>query len=319
MNESSGIKPRSMTARVWFAASAVLVTGLVAGTATLQPDRPPSREPGPEMVRPSEPPMMGRDVMRTVLSRQLERVGELETKLEAAIRDLDGGADPADVLGALPSREDIAESFALADGPRLGDGRIRDRIAERRGGPDGPGGPPEGGPDPRGEDLTDEQLQRIRAFIDRRIPPLAARLERAAERSPEAEDRLLRRVAPRLMETVKLAEKDRRLAELRVREMLVSFEVVDAMRAIGRAGEDSAASEQARTDLESALRKQLETRLAFEQRELERTIENAKTRRDQLQQKAADLDARVEERAVELIEQARNWRRGRGQRSGGGG
>ena len=247
------------------------------------------------------PPDIAREALRTALVRRLAGLNELEASLRDAIDALDRGAELDEVRDALPDREQIAAILPRPDGPGdRGDGppgRLRDRLRER--------------PD----DVSDEQLDRVRAFIAEHIPPLDDRLDRAAERSPRAERRLLRRLAPRLLDTVRLAERDPDAARLRVREMRASFDVVDAMRDASRADAEEARAS-ARQSLIGALRRQYEARLAFERRDLDREFERLRERERTLQRRADEIDRVVEQRADELMERAERWTGTRGRRGG---
>jgi len=276
-------------------AGAVLLSGAIGlapappapsdDTAASQPARAERHQPD----RQAEP---GRAELRAALTRQLARIDELESRLRDAVDAIDGGADLDEIREALPDREQIAEMFArprpgLAAGRDRGD-RFRDRFDDD-------------------DEPSDEQIERVRAFIAEHIPPLDRRLNEAAERSPRAERRLLRWIAPRMMDTVRLAERDPEAAKIRVREMLASLEVVDAMRKAAR--EEGDGLSEARAELVDALRAQHEARLAFERREVERAFERAREKERSLERKKSDIEQRIQREADRLIERARSWGR----------
>ena len=249
--------------------------------AVSQPQRTERDQPGRERE-------LSRAALRAELNRQLARIDGLESRLRDAIDAIDEGTDLDEIRAALPDRERLAEMFDRSAPGRDRDGRFRDRSD-----------------DEPTDEPTEEQIERVRAFIAEHIPPLDERLKDAAERSPRAERRLLRWIAPRMMDTVRLAERDPEAAKIRVREMLASLDVVDAMRAAARADDDELSG--VRAELIDALRAQHEARLAFDRREVERAFERARERERSLERKKGQIEQRIRREADKLIERAQSW------------
>ncbi len=204
-------------------------------TALAQRDAKPTRADQPTRTDQPTRAQTPRDRLtdlRSELQRQVQSLIERQRLLERAIKQLDEGADPAQVQARL--RQANGEhprgmGNGGQDGGRNG-GRGAQQNPSMRGG-DGFRGPPQGDA-PRGmrsrpmRDLTEEDKANIIAFIKKQSPTLWKQIGD----EPASVDRMVRRIGPRYFAYVDASKRDKRLGELTLKDFEAGFQV---MRAIG--------------------------------------------------------------------------------------
>ena len=139
--------------------------------------------------------------MREFASRILE-------KTDAALEQLDGGADPSEVVRSI----------------RTPEMRHRLRARDARRPADDQGG------DASGASLGPEQLERVRAFIADELQGVDEPLSRVERLGPNAGQRLLRRLAPRVLDILDTREDDPELGGSMLTELRAGLEFVESMR-----------------------------------------------------------------------------------------
>lgn len=293
-----------ITALLGIAAGSVLAFGGATGMSPLgerQPEPPRADEGGAGLG------VLGRDAMRERLTEALDEVEAFGERVRVAIEELDAGARPIEVLNLLrrPGDDDrdvrgrmgrrmMGEMFGsgLLGGP--GDTLFdRGRSGLEGGGPRGPDDSAMGGPF-RGE-MTEEQLERVRAMIAERLPVLERVLAAAREQGPEAERDVLRRVGGRVMGIVMLARRDPAFADLKIAEVqtgFAAFAAAEAFRSALEAG-DEASIVGARSALEDALASAFDARIEVQREEVRRLEER-------LARVKGDLDRRLGARDEEI-------------------
>ena len=182
------------------AAIVFILIALVCGSAPAQPDRPRRDPPSP-----IAPPDIEKPELRDRLERMREFASRILEKTDAALQQLDGGADPSEVVRSIRTPE-------MRDRLRARDAR---RLADDQGGD---------------ASLGPEQLERVRAFIADELPGVDEPLSRVERLGPDAGQRLLRRLAPRVLDILDTREDDPELAGSMLTELRAGLEFVESMR-----------------------------------------------------------------------------------------
>jgi hypothetical protein len=218
------------------------------------PDRP-----GKDDVRMGS---MDRDSIRQRLERRIKESERIQERLKAAIEKLDSGAPIGQVIREIggPGRLGGFGGEEIRQGePRLG-------------GPEGQGSKPraeEGGE----RRLSAEDRQRVADFLKERLPEVDSRIEKLRSIDPQAADRLLETLAPKLREAYFTLRRDPEAFDLVKREMeagLASFDASMNLRmTLGEPGKDPAKVQAARDALRKALEDHFDARLAVQKRRVE--------------------------------------------------
>jgi uncharacterized coiled-coil protein SlyX len=249
--------------------------------------RPPPGGPESSDRRGNDDARMGsmdRDSIRQRLERRIKESERIQERLKAAIEKLDSGAPIGQVIREI-------------GGPgRLGGfGGEENRQGEPR--PDGPEGQ---GNRPRGEEggerrLNAEDRQRVADFLKERLPEIDNRIEKLRSIDPQAADKLLDTLAPKLREAFFTLRRDPEAFDLVKREMeagLASFDASMNLRmALNDTGKDPAKVQAARDALRKALEDHFDARLAVQKRrvgalekelaEMRSRIDDTTTRREE--------------------------------------
>jgi hypothetical protein len=274
---------RLQRASMFFAALTVCAPAW--STVLAQPE--PREEREPSAVRPRDP-----EAAKDLLRRRMEEIRGRLDMLEGALDRIEKGEPVADVM---------RDAEPALRGPGRGEG-------PRRGPDGGPDGRPDGGPDdlgppdrPRSRNVTPEDRDRAMTFIREHMPELARRLDRLREISPEAADRAVMRLGPRLREAQAMRAKDPERFDLRVREIEGGFIVMDSAREYRQlkiaAEQDPTKQsevEPARDKLREALANQFDLRLANQRMEVEAIKKRLKALEDDLATKEKDRESMID-------------------------
>lgn len=306
-------------------AAAVAALVWLAGSAGAQPDRgdrpPPGREPGDVMHRTPRDDEGGRgdapprDPERAKLwvERMLKETRTREARLQEALDRLNRGESPEEILREMGERMRDAAGLAgplagLEDGGRRGPlaQRMRDRArpdranrpgGEEMGGPedDGPGGPAPGKPGGR---LTGENREEIEAFVKENMPVLARRLEKAGDDRGDR-DRVLERLAPRILDAMAAKKRDPELFETRAQEIQSGVAVFDAVKAYrdamrGEGADHDSNVKTAKDTLREALNNAMAARDKVREREIDLLAKRLEKMRSELEKQKADREKKVD-------------------------
>ncbi|MDX2132510.1 MAG: hypothetical protein SFY69_10720 [Planctomycetota bacterium] len=286
---------------------AALVLVMACGAAAAQPAGPGGAPPPPADV-PRAGFGNGEELKRR-LERWLDEMDEREQRIRDALTRLEAGEEPREVVRGL---EGILRMGARLE-PGRGEGP-RGEGAERRFGPDGPDGPGPGDDRPRpregegwglagpGQPLTPESRTRVLKFLGEVMPQFAKRLEQYREVDPEAADRFLGRIAPRLQDAARLRNSDPTLFALRVDEVRAGVEVIEAIREVRRAqsaGEDLKAPTARLRETMVAQNEARSKLMAHEITVLEKRIESMK---GELRQRDTDAAERIDDVVRRVLE-----------------
>ena len=267
--------------------SACLAAAALACTSTAQDERTADTR--------RNAPAIPREEIRDRLESKAEQLERLADDMRRAVELLDAGASLREAMGALPPAEEIVDM-------RLRGLERFDRdawpLGEAGGGAGGDmlAGPAIDAPD----EPTAADLEQLRGFIAEQVPILDAWLSRIAERDPDAEQRMLRRVAPRMLPLAELHEQDPALGTAKLQEVRAQFSVIGATRDVRRAqqrGED-ARIDTATQELESTLGEYFDARVAVKRLEIERLEER-------VSRVEADLAEHLEQREQLIAEKLR--------------
>ncbi len=275
----------------------VMLAGTVLAATTFAQPGGRRPEPPPEPPREAAPDP---DAIKERLARRLEDLDRQQARLREAIARLDRGDAPEDVLRDLE--------------PHRGDGRAR-----RPGPDDGPGDKfdsrPEGRPDgrmdgrPEGRDgwdpaqpLTPEGRRWVEEFLAGSMPVMAERVARLREADPQGADRLLMRLAPRLRDAARLKDSDPELFDLRLAEIRVGMDVIDAIRALRQAQERGQGVDQATTMVRESLTRQQDIRDRLTTHEIRVMSARLDEMKADAEKRKAGSNARIDEMVRRLVE-----------------
>ncbi|MBX3316514.1 MAG: hypothetical protein KF902_06580 [Phycisphaeraceae bacterium] len=232
--------------------------------------------------------------------------------------------DPARLRVALERRRDLAEAMrarldeAIARLDR-GEAIDPDLIDNRSpmGGPeeirgDGPRGPRAGRPDGReipggrpgeGGGVSHDEIQRLRGFIDENLPLLAERLRASERMDPQAAQRMIARIAPRLREALESRARSPEVFRIRVVELEQGFQLLELARRTRRIVETEGAESQEAVAAMATFREHatahFDTQIRLQRAEvaeLESRLLELRAEIDRrTSQREAEIDARVED------------------------
>jgi hypothetical protein len=265
-------------------------------------------------------------MMRERLQRRLQDVRRLERRLEELLTRLDAGEAPADVLRDLAPLDGMRDGGRASgrdggrEGPRRGprEGRPGDAPpgpmrpegrGERDGNRERPGPPDQLASIPDDRPLTPEQRERVMAFLRETMPGMAERFQSLSTTDPEAADRMLGRMLPRLREASRLREEDPELFALKGDELRTGVDVVAAIRALRAAQgspagpEADAALTTARAGLRDAVSRQIDARLRVQEHELAVLLRRVESLQADLLRRQAGRDAAIAD-TLERLERA---------------
>lgn len=289
----------------------ILAGSILATTALAQPGgRRPEPPPAPPRDAAPDP-----DAIKERLARRLEDLDRQQARLREAIARLDRGDAPEDVLRDLePPRGD---GRARRPGPDDGPGERFDGRPDGR--PDGRmDGRPEGrgGPDgwDAGQPLTAEGRRWVEEFLAGSMPVMAERVARLREADPQGADRLLMRLAPRLRDAARLKDSDPELFDLRLAEIRVGMDVIDAIRALRHAQEQGQGVDQAAAKVREQLIRQQDIRDRMTTHEIRAMAARLDEMKADAEKRKAGSNARIDEMVRRLLERREPGGRGRSPR-----
>lgn len=327
---------------------AVALLALSAGLALAQPEGPREgpREGPPPADAPGEAPARRPNAERAAnpemakqrLRRMIEEHKRRGERLEQAMRELESGKDPLEVM-----REIAAERMR---GERQG----QDREAgpqgpmggpEGREGPDGREGPgergreAEGGPREGGDrdlnglggviemsgpsrPLSDAEREKVKGILRERLPRVAERIESFSAQEPAIARALLDRVGARVMRAEEARRDNPELADLRLAEIDHGADAIEAMRTWRRAkrDNDSAAGEAATAKLREAIAKIFDVRVKLRENELQQLTRRLDTMRADLGRFQSERETVVERTFKQMTERGPGMRGPKGPENG---
>lgn len=280
---------------------------LLSGSALAQPGPrdtpPPQREPG------DDAPPRGGDPERAKkwVEHMLKETHRREERLKEALQRLEKGDAPGQIL-----REFAAERATSAGGPEHGkpEGRPPRGDGSPGDAPDMPGrdaGPPAGGPSggPGGRSSPSDK-EEIREFVKQNMPGLAKRLEERDRGGPEGRDRVMERLAPRIMDAIAAKRRDPELFEVRVKEIQAGLNVFDGIRALREASrgeespERSAKIDRVTKQLRESLASAVEARDAVRAREIDLLAKRLEKMRADLDRDQSEREKKVDEELARI-------------------
>lgn len=260
------------------AAAAGLVMPLWTPSAIAQPGEPPAdagaehsghplEGPPPDGPPPREPPPSDPAAVRARIQNRIEEMRRQIEKSEAALKSLDEGASPEQVMESL-------------------------------------GGPPgrEGGPG-RDAPMSRQDRERTRAFIKDHLPSVWERLELAEKGSPQKAERLLSAMRPRLAELMDLRRRDKTLFDLKIedtRSFMLALESARDVRERRAAGAPPAELAAAEAKVRELVAASVDAQLRFKAHEIESLGGRIEELRKELDGLHADRDKIIDQRTKRL-------------------
>ncbi|MBX3362848.1 MAG: hypothetical protein KF912_14205 [Phycisphaeraceae bacterium] len=229
--------------------------------------------------------------LRESLERRRDVAESMRARLDEAIARLDRGEaiDPGLVEGRAPFG---GPDDNWADGPR----------GARVGRPEGRENPV-GRPGEGGDVISNEEIRRLRGFIDENLPLLAERLRASERMDPQAAQRMITRIAPRLREALESRARSPEVFRIRVVELEQGFQLLELARRTRRIVETEGAESQEAMAAMASFREHatahFDTQIRLQRAEvaeLESRLLELRAEIDRrTSQREAEIDARVED------------------------
>ncbi|MBC7773103.1 MAG: hypothetical protein H7210_11445 [Pyrinomonadaceae bacterium] len=253
-------RPKRNFARGVVAASAAVMVCVAGGLAPMprpQPD-PAAQEAGAARSRQDQPRdglknrLITKEVLRKRLEKRLSEAKESQQRLEEALKATDAGASIEDLKKIFPEPGSLRAVLDDNDPGEGGSGRF--------GGRDGDGRMGERRP------LTEADREVIREVLQSAAPEMATKLDELMSRDPEAAQKKLNEVFPRMGSMVAMRERDPKIYRLRLADLSLARQSIPLARELlerRQKGEavDSPESTLATTQLREFIVKQFDNRM----------------------------------------------------------
>lgn len=309
----------------------VALAGLaLSGHALAQPapDDGPAKVRRPKVDRAREENAKpDPDAAKQRLRRMIEQNKQRGERLEEALRALEAGKDPIEVMREMVERGPD-RGRGPADGPPGMDAPPPPQ-GEGRGTPGQSGHPQgEGGVDRElgglgnvlemsgpARALSDEEREKVKAVLRERLPRVADRFEQLAAQEPKMAQMLLDRVGARVQRAESVRHEDPEVSDLRLKEIEIGSDAISFVRDWRKAkrASDAPALEKAGAELRTAISTLFDVRVKLRESELRQVSQR-------LQQMQGDLNRfqAERERVVERTFKQMTERGGPGQPGGPG-
>jgi len=273
----------------------VALAGLaLAGPVLAQPeqDQAPARPRRANIDRAREDAQPNPEAAKQRLRRMIEQNKQRGERLEEALRAIEAGKDPLEVMREMVERNPErargpADGPPGEDGPPPPQGEGRRMPAPGQGG-EGPMGQPghpqgEGNVDRelgglgnvlempgRTRALSDDEREKVKAVLRQRLPRVADRFEQLAVQEPKMAKMLLDRVGARVQRAESMREQDPQVADLRLKEIELGSDAITFVRDWRKAkrASDAPALEKAGAELKAAISDLFDVRVKLRESEL---------------------------------------------------
>jgi len=161
--------------------------------------------------------------------------------------------------------------------------------------------------------VTDGDRQAFDDFLGSALPGVQKMMRELRERDPERADKKLREALPRIGWLMDLRERDRELYDLRIQDIGLGREALEAVRGVARFDRDQPGRESSeeRSKLaaaaESVLRAQYDVRGQIMAREVDLIENSAARRRAELDRRGNDKESAVRATFDKLMARAAEW------------
>lgn len=176
-------------------------------------DPPPQTDPRPPSQAQRQPPQDPESLQKR-LTQTLEFAKRIVEKHEAALAQLAQGQDPKEVMRELRSPE-LRKGF---------NGNAHHLRAQ--GQPQGPGDNAHKHSPP--QSISKRDLKRVRNFIKENLPDIDSKLQMIEKMSPNSTEKLLARLAPKVIEILRLKEVNPTMSGLKIDELKAGLNYVNA-------------------------------------------------------------------------------------------
>ncbi len=157
--------------------------------------------------------------------------------------------------------------------------------------------------------MSDEMRKGLTEFLQEHLPELATRLGVLREADPEAADRMLDRLAPRVREAARIKTSDPKLFDLRLKEVQAGIGVLEAVKELRTAQDLPENSsdrpkrlEAATVSLRARVTEQHDTRMNLLAYEVESLAKRLDGMRADLERKRSEGSKAVDDMTRKIIE-----------------
>lgn len=282
---------------------AILAMTCSLAAAQSQGDPPPP----PDQQQAGQDTQSSHDALRKRLLQTLNFANRIVEKHEAALAQLDAGDDPREVMRSLRSPES-------RQGMQMGKRLHAQALAQQQSG--------QGNHTPSPM-LTKQELKAVRTFIAEHLLKVDAQLKQVEAISPDSTERLLVRLAPKVLEILRLEETNSAFSSLKLDELRAGLDYVDAAghyRGLLRTGgADESTLAQAEQRVRDAAAARFDAQVHIKQYE----IHQLTMRIEQLHEALEELNAQRDDQVDAQVNAARRTpgprferpRNGKGQQS----
>jgi len=255
---------------------ALAILAISSSWALAQPQgdrRPPSEHHQSGEQHPDQAPPQSTEALRKRLLQTLEFAKRIVEKHEAAIQQLDEGNDPREVMRTLRTPE---SKQAMREARRMqGQGQGNQPVQNQK---------------PTQPSLSSQDLVKVREFITNNLQGIDAQLKQIESMSPQASERLVGQLSPKIIEILSLREENPAMASLKLDELKAGLLYVDASRnyraLLRSSSPDQSEIDQAKQKVEIAANARFDAQVQIKQYE----IHQLTTRIEQLHNALEELN-----------------------------
>ncbi len=244
------------------------------------------------------------DALRSRLNRSILRAEQMLERHKSALKKLDEGASPAEVLADMRLTGVIRataneQQNPQQDHPRQG----REKSTPPWAG-NGPGDKPT--PDANGGQgmMSSHQRDEVHGFLRENFPSLFEKLQQVAKQDKRNADRLLGRMGPQIREIMMLKDTQPDLAEIKIEEMHAGLAFVEASRVLRREMNDPDVSDSDRANAMILLRDLAGHRFDVQLRAKRFEIQRLESRLDDLKNSVLTIEQRREQDIERMLKYA---------------
>lgn len=274
---------------------------LVAVVATAVPDEPKSTQRAPSAQ--SQPRQLDADQnrrkvaieiridpesLRQRLNRSIMRSQQVLDRSKAALEKLDAGAPAIEVL------EEMRFEGISRSGPGEG-GQHSPRVREVASAGDAPG---------HNEIFSPEERKQLHDFLAEYFPSLWANLTPFVEQDPHSADQLLSKMAPQIREILFLRRTQPELATIKISQMRIGLDFVEASRVYRLALNAPDASEQDKAKAYDTLLRLASERFDMDLRAKQFEVDRLESRLDELRASIEEIQSRRDTEVQHMVNTA---------------
>ncbi len=307
----------------------LVILALSATVALAQPpeDRDANQDPAARIKEKTKHiDLSDPESLRMRLTRTLNFAQRIVEKHEAALKQLDAGVSPREVMRSLRTPEDrknfnqIRESQKSENArpnatPKHTERMTSESMASESSFQDDRS---DNRPPPFSETVREEDLVRVRDFIELHLPEVHSKLKQVESLSPPAAEQLVTLLSHKVLEILSLEQVDPTLSDLKLRELKAGLRYTEASRdyrmLLRQPANDRAELTKAEDRVRQAASDRFDAQVQIKQYEIHRLTMRIQELHDALDELNEERDQQVDAQ-VESAKSSRKGRRSNG-RSG---